>query len=133
MVHAGRVYLLVSMLAEKMDLAIESTAYLMIAAVVHDLGRTNNCDDSGHGERSAKIFKMLMNSRHIIESIVTLHSRSDKSLDSQYELISILTQIFKDADALDRVRTGDLNPKFLRLDEARDMIGIAREIYDATR
>ena len=41
-------------------------------------------------------------------------------------------RLLKDADALDRVRLGDLDPSYLRHPEARTMVGFAQELYRAT-
>ena len=38
-------------------------------------------------------------------------------------------RIFKDADALDRVRLGDLNPAMLRTQSARGMVDFAEGLY----
>lgn len=40
--------------------------------------------------------------------------------------------LLKDADGLDRVRLGDLDPSYLRFPEARDMVGFAEDLYCAT-
>ena len=40
-----------------------------------------------------------------------------------------LTRLLKDADNLDRVRLGDLNPKFLRHESARDLTGFAKRLF----
>lgn len=39
-------------------------------------------------------------------------------------------RIFKDADALDRVRSNDLDDNYLRLDISRGLIEIAKELHD---
>jgi len=38
----------------------------------------------------------------------------------------------KDADGLDRVRLGDLDPSYLRLPQSREMAAFARELFDTT-
>ena len=43
-----------------------------------------------------------------------------------------LTSLLKDADGLDRVRLGDLDPLFLRNDESRAMVPFAHALYDGT-
>ena len=40
-----------------------------------------------------------------------------------------LTRLLKDADNLDRVRLGDLDPKFLRHDSAKDLVGFAQRLF----
>jgi hypothetical protein len=43
-----------------------------------------------------------------------------------------LTSLLKDADGLDRVRLGDLDPRFLRNPQARDMIPFAEALFEET-
>lgn len=43
-----------------------------------------------------------------------------------------LTSLLKDADALDRVRLGDLDPRYLRNAEAQSMACFAQALFDAT-
>jgi hypothetical protein len=43
-----------------------------------------------------------------------------------------LVALLKDADGLDRVRLGDLDPKMLRLPESQKMIAFAQQLFDAT-
>jgi hypothetical protein len=43
-----------------------------------------------------------------------------------------LTALLKDADGLDRVRLGDLDPRYLRHEQARSMVGFAERLYAHT-
>jgi hypothetical protein len=43
-----------------------------------------------------------------------------------------LVALLKDADGLDRVRLGDLDPKFLRLPQSKPMMSFAQQLFDAT-
>jgi len=43
-----------------------------------------------------------------------------------------LTSLLKDADGQDRVRLGDLNPRYLRNPEAREMIAFAEALFVET-
>jgi hypothetical protein len=43
-----------------------------------------------------------------------------------------LTSLLKDADALDRVRLGDLDPRYLRNVDAQSMAGFAQALFDRT-
>ena len=43
-----------------------------------------------------------------------------------------LTALLKDADGLDRVRLGDLDPRYLRFKEARAMVAFAEELFECT-
>jgi len=43
-----------------------------------------------------------------------------------------LAALLKDADGLDRVRLGDLDPRYFRHKEARGMVKFARQLYRTT-
>ena len=43
-----------------------------------------------------------------------------------------MTKLLKDADGLDRVRLGDLDPDYLRHAEARGMVRFAQRLYGDT-
>jgi hypothetical protein len=43
-----------------------------------------------------------------------------------------LTALLKDADGLDRVRLGDLDPTYLRHPEAREMVAYAEALFEET-
>ena len=43
-----------------------------------------------------------------------------------------LTSLLKDADGLDRVRLGDLDARYLRNPQAREMVGYAEALFHAT-
>jgi hypothetical protein len=43
-----------------------------------------------------------------------------------------LTSLLKDADGLDRVRLGDLDPRYLRNPEARNMVAFAEALFNET-
>lgn len=65
-----------------------------------------------------------------IEAAVTAHSAPKEVPKSHphWTLIALL----KDADGLDRVRLGDLDPRYLRHAQARDMVPFAQALFDAT-
>lgn len=65
-----------------------------------------------------------------IEAAVTAHSApKEVSRDhAHWPLIALL----KDADGLDRVRLGDLDPRYLRYPQAREMIPFAQVLFATT-
>jgi hypothetical protein len=64
-----------------------------------------------------------------IEAAVTRHCNGEPSPgEPHYRLMALL----KDADGLDRVRLGDLEPHWLRHDPARMMVPFAQRLYDET-
>ena len=51
--------------------------------------------------------------------------------DHEAPVMTTELQVLKDADGLDRVRLGDLDPTFLRTDVAPELIDIAQDLYDS--
>ena len=102
------------------------------AASYHDVGRTFDGYDIYHGARSALRLAALtgQTGEALVElqAAVTAHSRPDREMASIVASFQprdlphamALTRLLKDADHLDRVRLGDLDPKFLRHDSAKD-------------
>jgi hypothetical protein len=64
-----------------------------------------------------------------IQAAVSGHCQQEpEPAEPHYRLSALL----KDADGLDRVRLGDLDPRRLRHPEARAMVGFAEALFDAT-
>jgi hypothetical protein len=79
---------------------------------------THHCGDEGHGERAAEW--------------VRYRAVGDDGVE-QWELVDAAAALrvfraLKDADGLDRVRLGDLDPARLRCDEARARVDLAWEL-----
>ncbi len=49
--------------------------------------------------------------------------------DSEAPTMTIELKVLKDADALDRVRLGDLDTSYLRTDVATGLVGLAEDLY----
>lgn len=127
-IHAARTCLLVAILANMEGLPEKETYALMVAAVVHDLGRTNGSTDAKHGERSVDEIRKL--DMDLLNAVVCFHSRGDRTFESNpYKKYIAL---FKDADALDRARTGDLKSSHLRTASAATLVDDAERIYKWT-
>jgi hypothetical protein len=110
---------------------------LLWAAAVHDVGRENDGVDRGHGARSAEwVLDRLAAERpeaarrdlDFVAELCTWHEVSDDRI----ERLSLELLILKDADGLDRVRIGDLDPERLRLQHARRLVTAARRLERAT-
>ena len=67
-----------------------------------------------------------------VELAVELHCQPDSEMPPKDHPHWRLIALLKDADGLDRVRLGDLDPKYLRLPESKKMIGFAQQLFDAT-
>lgn len=102
-------------------------------AYIHDLARSNDGVEPMHGENAAKYhferynhlwekYNLTDEERDFVRDAVTFHSRPSRGQLSNegYRILAIL----KDADALDRCRLGDLNPRMLRHDESQLLIKV---------
>jgi hypothetical protein len=107
------------------------------AAATHDVGRVDDWTDAGHGTRSAGWARTnLARERPLaakadiafIAELDTWHEVTDRKI----ERWSAELMLFKDADGLDRGRIHDLNPKYLRTQEATRRVEQARALEQAT-
>lgn len=123
----------------------EEAARLWAAVYLHDLERTHDGRCHRHGEdavarwRTQETLRLHIFSagvdqadREAVELAVTLHCQPDSEMPPKTHEHWRLVALMKDADGLDRVRLGDLDPKFLRLPESEAMIGFAQTLYDKT-
>lgn len=103
------------LLVETEKVSIDQEA-LRWAAITHDLRRKNDNHNIKHGHRSSQWVSQNLshlipqNSLEKVQLINRWHSINDHKIPNLTTEITI----FKDADALDRVRTNDLDPRFLR-------------------
>jgi len=116
---------------------------LWAAVFLHDLARRHDGVCHRHGGDAAARLRaepalqqrlaeagLTMADYPAIEAAVTAHSApGEMSRDHAHWP---LTALLKDADGLDRVRLGDLDPRYLRHAESKAMIGFAQELFDAT-
>ena len=120
----------------------EDIEILLEASKYHDIGRVNDEDDLAHGKRSSDILDFL-NKKYsdidmkYLKSIVEAHSIPDSKKDiilkknklDDKERYHRLLDVLKDADALDRVRTNDLDTSYLRTEKSKELEAFARELY----
>ena len=132
--HLTRVFILQELICNELEvnnIKINRDA-LRWAAAAHDVGRHDDGFDPEHGWRSAKWmhenFKDVMppETLDIATYIVHWHVPSD----SEAPVMTTELKVLKDADALDRVRLGDLDSSYLRTSVAESLIGLARQLYD---
>ena len=137
--HSARVMLLSLILGRRLNLSNADMKKLCIASVYHDIGRTHDGVCTEHGIASAKEY---VNDVKVVdpyvEFLIKYHCKPDE--EGRMEIsrnkklnrmkAEILFNIFKDADALDRVRFGsiknDLDLEQLRTPFAKQMTLIAR-------
>lgn len=141
--HTLRVLLLCLLLAKQMGLSIKKTELLATAAIYHDTCRQHDGIDEVHGYDAMKCYKENARKPHpIVEFLIEYHAIDDRfgyrelnnnpDLSDKFETVKILFEIFKDADALDRVRFGisQLDLGYLRTEEAKHFPLIARICHD---
>lgn len=109
------------------------------AAVTHDTQRVNDFSDLGHGGRSASWVRR--NLRRIqsngytgidVDKVAYIN-RWHVPHDQRAPEMTPELKVFKDADGLDRVRVGLLDPSYLRTEEARGMVNVAWGFYRISR
>lgn len=129
---------------------------LSYASIFHDTRRKDNYLDTGHGERAAGYYKEYSENSACADSdgalamkylpeayaAIWYHDRDDE-MGEEYiceqagpeagEWLEVY-RIFKDADALDRLRLGTwcLDPAYLRTPEARTMVDFAQHLIEAS-
>jgi HD superfamily phosphodiesterase len=141
--HTKRVLFFVELLTALGNLAESERDILSLAAVYHDIGRTNDGVDPGHGYASfMKSNEMdliktdIPEDYNTVKYLIETHCINDREafgLVKNYALqepdrAERLLKFFKDADGLDRVRINDLNPGMLRLPISKELVQMAWEL-----
>jgi len=121
----------------------EHGARLWAAVFLHDIARLHDGVCHRHGPDAAQRLReepalqqrlteagLTVADYPAIEAAVTAHSApKDVLMDHpHWPIIALL----KDADGLDRVRLGDLDPERLRHSEAKGMVRFAQALFDKT-
>lgn len=116
---------------------------LWASVFLHDLARTHDGVCHRHGADAAQRLRdepflqqrlaeagLVEADYPSIEAAVTAHSvpKEVSREHPHWPLIALL----KDADGLDRVRLGDLDPRYLRHPESKGMVPFAQALFDAT-
>jgi hypothetical protein len=144
--HTRRVLVHAIAIAEALGLEGWQRAALELAVCWHDIGRTNDGLDFHHGEKSAaKVIALGLHEgvdplvREVALFVVRHHCRDERHAEKavrgllypedaggdrgvDVDAVLRVFYVLKDADGLDRVRIGDLNPAYLRTDPARGMV-----------
>lgn len=148
--HIQRVMLFSQIIAQNEGISEKNFTLLLLAAGLHDSGRTRDRKDFEHGKKSAEIAKEYLQNNinsiseedvKIIQIAIEYHTTQEKEkgrinvtelekLCQKYnvsmanlERIEIISSILKDADALDRTRfdtQNTLNIDSLRTNTARN-------------
>lgn len=130
--HSGRVFILQELLLQyiKKSGVIVQEEPLRWAAALHDVKRVHDGVDPEHGVRAASWIRssdspiQQVSEKNSIANLVAMHADPDLSS------MSVELAILKDADALDRVRSNDLDISFLRFDFSRRyLLPLAEQLY----
>lgn len=137
-VHEARVLLLALTIAHYLGLSQEDQEVLGMAAVYHDTCRANDAEDSRHGYEAMLYYQA--NAEYVdplVEFLIEYHCRPDADgyknieidpvLRNEKDRAKLLFNVFKDADALDRVRFGlrDLDVNQLRIPVSKTLSVVA--------
>ena len=139
--HTLRVLIHAVELGEALGIPPWETEAVRAAALWHDIGRTDDGADYYHGAKSAgKVVGLGLYRRlppHVAQTAlyaVTHHSgseehglRAGQRMPEPGSALRVF-RILKDADGLDRVRLGDLDPSYLRLPPSPSRVARAREL-----
>lgn len=139
--HERRVLFLTLAIAHRLHLPIEDMHILATASIFHDSQRTNDDVDENHGYDAKEYYTQTEDEPDaIVEFLCEFHCLPDSKgraeikqnpkLSECKNRVQMLYDVFKDADALDRTRFGDLmrepDIKQLRLDTSKELVLAAR-------
>ncbi|MFH1280369.1 MAG: hypothetical protein ABII08_01990 [Candidatus Beckwithbacteria bacterium] len=113
------------------------------AAVLHDREMSvTESYDFDHGKRAAgKVDELIGDKvspegREVIRFLCIVHVLDDKEIGDLTPAQEFLLKVFKDADALDRVRFDNgyaLVESFMRFESAKELIQEAKELWERTK
>lgn len=131
--HMTRVFILQELICEQLEregIKINREA-VRFAAMAHDVGRVDDGADPEHGRRSVEWMKENLADRMSPETmdLATYAVHWHVPPDSAAPVMTPELMVLKDADSLDRVRLGDLDPSYLRTDAAKGLVGLAKDLY----
>jgi hypothetical protein len=121
----------------------EEAPRIWAAVYLHDLARTHDGRCYRHGAEAMKKFETLPSLRELFAKggvtdddyglihTAVVHHSLPKELSRDHPHWR-LTSLLKDADGLDRTRLGDLDPRYLRNSQAREMVGFAESLFEET-
>jgi len=123
--HSLNVMLYCGYLGFKESLTTTEIKILLECAKYHDIGRINDDEDLLHGFKSADYIKNFeIKNKDIVLNIIKNHCLSDFEIEKNVNDLHLkrLIYIFKDADALDRIRFNDLDKNKLRTKTAKEYV-----------
>lgn len=133
--HMTRVFIFQEFICDKLEaqgVAVNREA-LRWASITHDVGRIDDGLDMDHGRRSAKWIKDNLSDQMSPEVLdtVTYIVHWHVPSDNEAPVMTTELKVLKDADALDRVRLGDLDLRYLRTDTAKTLARVSTDLYQS--
>ncbi|MFB3852658.1 MAG: hypothetical protein ACE148_02405 [Vicinamibacterales bacterium] len=139
--HVGRVMVHGLRLIEATG-AVEETIRLWAAVYLHDIARRHDGVAPRHGAHACLRLRELPNTLGLfaraglreadLPAVCTAVTRHSSGEGKRGEPHLLLIELLKDADGLDRVRLGDLDPRYLRIRQARCMVQFATRLFEET-
>lgn len=129
--HTARVLLATHLLCNAIKLSKDEAIACYIAAIIHDLGKSNDREGSKHGFNSMLLYKDKMKSfisdtnlQNRTLNAIRYHSIEDSDCPEEVRN-DIIWKVLKDADALDRGRFGGrgCDKSYLRLGIYQSSVG----------
>ncbi len=122
---------------------------LLQAVLYHDIGKTYGASNKEHGKVGSKIFKEMTTGKieerqlEIISALIKQHADEEDKIDfenfgftlEEQKTIQLMSNILKDADALDRNRLnypapiGTCDKSKLRTEAAKDILKLTDSLY----
>lgn len=139
--HIERVLFFGGLIAMQNHCSKEDTELLLTACSYHDIGRIDDSLDDDHGRRSSEklinVVTLPAEDMAIVRAAIYAHSIDDSKMSSVISSFGIadnkralsIARMLKDADALDRVRVSDLDPKYLRFPCSCQYVDFAYRLY----
>ncbi len=146
--HVEKVLTYTKMISNRLKTPI-NTNLLMCASLYHDIGKTVGASNQEHGEVGATRFEQMMKGKmsdkdiKVVSLLIKQHASESDTItftddtfsDAEKKEIQLMSDILKDADALDRNRlnypapmgTCDINR--LRTPEAREVYSLSDSLY----
>lgn len=124
--HEYRVLIFAFLIGKKEGANVNALCY---ASIFHDTQRNNDGLDLEHADRAAEwVNKFDIPNIDKVSQIIKWHTPSDKDIPD----LNLEIKCFKDADALDRWRIGDLDKKYLRTETAKELLDFSKKLFNLT-
>ena len=143
--HIERTMLFGALIAKNEKLGPTETRDVLLCCSYHDIGRTDDRYDVGHGRQSAEKIRDSERLRSLFAdpeaAMAAIHAHSIPDGEAEdapliynvkdLDRSKLYTVCLKDADNIDRVRIYDLDVSFLRFAGTRAMVPLAWWVLDA--